>query len=168
MNKVYSAATTGLEAELIEVEAERDRGAGPDRRSRDRCVAAGRHRDGLGLSAARPQRRGHGQGGRVLALRRYTVWSYAPRPTPAELVQSAPEYPLSLSRFLDVGRPSTFRIAGPCGSGRVHLHRHAISGATAVPRHLARRASTDREVSIAVRGHGRDRALATIERRLRL
>jgi len=40
------------------------------------------------------------------ALRRYTVWSYAPRPTPAQLVTSPPSYPRSLSRYLDVGRPT--------------------------------------------------------------
>lgn len=51
--------------------------------------------------------------GGSVALRRYTVWSYAPRPTPAELVQSAPEYPVSLSRFLDVGRPEVPPFGSP-------------------------------------------------------
>jgi len=47
------------------------------------------------------------------ALRRYTVWSYAPRPTPDELVQSPPSYPPSLSRFLDVGRPEVPPFGSP-------------------------------------------------------
>ena len=37
-------------------------------------------------------------------MRRYTVWSYAPTPTPASLVRSPPVYPEALARYLDVGR----------------------------------------------------------------
>jgi transglutaminase-like putative cysteine protease len=37
-------------------------------------------------------------------MRHYTVWSYAPRPTPAALVRSPPAYPPALERYLDVGR----------------------------------------------------------------
>ena len=37
-------------------------------------------------------------------MRRYTVWSYAPAPSPASLVKSPPRYPRSLARYLDVGR----------------------------------------------------------------
>ena len=37
-------------------------------------------------------------------MRRYTVWSYAPAPSPASLVKSPPAYPRSLARYLDVGR----------------------------------------------------------------
>ena len=37
-------------------------------------------------------------------LRDYTVWSYAPRPSPASLVRSPPTYPIELERYLDVGR----------------------------------------------------------------
>ena len=37
-------------------------------------------------------------------MRRYTVWSYVPRPTPAALVKSPPAYPRELYRYLDVGR----------------------------------------------------------------
>lgn len=37
-------------------------------------------------------------------LRHYTVWSYAPRPSPAALVRSPPSYPQELFRYLDVGR----------------------------------------------------------------
>ncbi len=54
--------------------------------------------------------------GGSVALRRYTVWSYAPRPTPAELVESPPSYPRSLSRYLDVGRPEVPPFGSP---GRV-------------------------------------------------
>ncbi len=38
------------------------------------------------------------------SMRRYTVWSYAPAPSPAALVRSKPRYPESLARYLDVGR----------------------------------------------------------------
>lgn len=36
-------------------------------------------------------------------MRHYTVWSYAPAPTPAALVRSPPVYPASLARYRDVG-----------------------------------------------------------------
>jgi len=42
--------------------------------------------------------------GGLRGMRRYTVWSYAPAPTPAALVRSPAVYPSSLSRYLDVGR----------------------------------------------------------------
>ncbi len=42
--------------------------------------------------------------GGLRGMRRYTVWSYAPAPTPAALVRSPAVYPASLSRYLDVGR----------------------------------------------------------------
>ena len=42
--------------------------------------------------------------GRVGQMRRYTVWSFTPRPTPAALVRSPPAYPTALARYLDVGR----------------------------------------------------------------
>ncbi len=42
--------------------------------------------------------------GGLRGMRRYTVWSYAPAPTPAALVRSPAVYPDSLSRYLDVGR----------------------------------------------------------------
>jgi len=43
--------------------------------------------------------------GGLREMRRYTIWSYAPAPTPAALVRSPPAYPASLARYLDVGRP---------------------------------------------------------------
>jgi len=42
--------------------------------------------------------------GGIGEMRRYTVWSYAPAPSPASLVKSAPTYPRSLARYRDVGR----------------------------------------------------------------
>jgi hypothetical protein len=42
--------------------------------------------------------------GGTAGMRRYTVWSYAPAPSPASLVRSLPTYPSSLARYLDVGR----------------------------------------------------------------
>ena len=35
---------------------------------------------------------------------RYTVWSYAPRPSPRELLASRPRYPAEVQRFLDLDR----------------------------------------------------------------
>ncbi len=35
---------------------------------------------------------------------RYTIWSYAPRPTPQELAASPARYPAAARRYLDVGR----------------------------------------------------------------
>jgi len=49
-------------------------------------------------------------------MRHYTVWSYAPRPTPAALVRSPPAYPAALARYLDVGRTVVPRFGAP---GRV-------------------------------------------------
>jgi transglutaminase-like putative cysteine protease len=47
-------------------------------------------------------------------MRRYTVWSYAPRPTPTELARSPASYPRELARDLDVGRATvpTFGTSG--------------------------------------------------------
>lgn len=42
--------------------------------------------------------------GGASTMRRYSVWSYAPAPSPAALVRSPPQYPRSLWRYLDVGR----------------------------------------------------------------
>ena len=49
-------------------------------------------------------------GGVILAHRplqrgtRYTVWSYAPRPTPRALAASPPRYPAAAARYLEMGR----------------------------------------------------------------
>ncbi len=42
------------------------------------------------------------RGGRA-GMRRYTVWSYAPNPTPAALDRLPPHYPASLERDVDIG-----------------------------------------------------------------
>ena len=46
-------------------------------------------------------------------MRHYTVWSYAPRPTPAALDRSPPTYPAALARYLDVGRTVVPRFGAP-------------------------------------------------------
>jgi hypothetical protein len=70
------------------------------------------------VAAAQPMRIDAGRGRRLQyqssgvmrspeglsGMRRYTVWSYVPQPTPAALVRSPPDYPRSASRYLDVGR----------------------------------------------------------------
>lgn len=51
----------------------------------------------------------------------YTVWSYAPQPTPAQLGRSRPRYPALLTRpggFLDVGRGATAPAFGLPGRER--------------------------------------------------
>ncbi len=53
------------------------------------------------------------------ALTRYTVWSYAPTPTPAALVRSPPTYPRDLARYLDVGRPAVPAFGTPGRSALV-------------------------------------------------
>ena len=52
-------------------------------------------------------------------LSRYTVWSYAPTPTPAALTRSPPAYPRELARYLDVGRPSVPAFGTPGRSAAV-------------------------------------------------
>jgi transglutaminase-like putative cysteine protease len=60
-------------------------------------------------------------GGVMLAHRplqrgtRYTVWSYAPRPTPRALAASPPRYPAAAGRYLEMGRA---RFPGYGVSGR--------------------------------------------------
>jgi transglutaminase-like putative cysteine protease len=61
-------------------------------------------------------------GGVILAHRplqrgmQYTVWSYAPRPTPRALAASPPRYPAAAGRYLEMGRA---RFPGYGASGRV-------------------------------------------------
>ncbi|HSC92729.1 MAG TPA: transglutaminaseTgpA domain-containing protein [Gaiellaceae bacterium] len=61
-------------------------------------------------------------GGVILAHRplqrgtRYTVWSYAPRPTPRALAASPPRYPAAAGRYLEMGRA---RFPGYGGRGRI-------------------------------------------------
>ncbi|MEO5632801.1 transglutaminaseTgpA domain-containing protein [Gaiella sp.] len=57
--------------------------------------------------------------GGSVPLRRYTVWSYAPRPTPAQLVKSPASYPRSLSRYLDVGRPTVPPFGTPSRASEI-------------------------------------------------
>ncbi len=61
--------------------------------------------DGGVMRATRPVRRGT----------KYTVWSYAPRPTPRALAASPPRYPSATGRYLELGRA---RFAGYAAAGR--------------------------------------------------
>ena len=75
---------------------------------------------------------GGGQGIRILSggvmlarggltdMRRYTVWSYAPAPTPASLVRSRPVYPAALARYIDVGGTVVPRFRAPGRTARVN------------------------------------------------
>jgi len=46
-------------------------------------------------------------------MRRYTVWSYVSRPTPAQLLRSPPSYPAAMVRELQVGRASMPPFGAP-------------------------------------------------------
>ncbi len=61
--------------------------------------------DGGVMRATRPLRRGT----------EYTVWSYAPRPTPRALAASPPRYPTATDRYLELGRA---RLPGYAAAGR--------------------------------------------------
>jgi transglutaminase-like putative cysteine protease len=73
----------------------------------DHVIAAGQPME---IAAGSDQQIRYLSGGIMRALgglgqmRRYTVWSYAPRPTPVTLVRSRPVYPPALARYLDIGR----------------------------------------------------------------
>lgn len=73
----------------------------------DHVVAAGQPMEIAGGADRRIRQMSSGvmlAAGGLRQMRRYTVWSYAPAPTPAALVRSRPTYPDSLARYLDVGR----------------------------------------------------------------
>jgi transglutaminase-like putative cysteine protease len=53
----------------------------------------------------------------------YTVWSYAPRPTPRALAASPPRYPAAAGRYLEMGRA---RFPGYGASGRVAKVDHVF------------------------------------------
>jgi transglutaminase-like putative cysteine protease len=66
---------------------------------------------------------------------RYTVWSEAPQPTPAELARSRPTYPVELTEpgtFLDVGRGITMPQFGLPRLFRPELERYAPLEHTAI------------------------------------
>jgi transglutaminase-like putative cysteine protease len=50
---------------------------------------------------------------------RYTIWSYAPRPQPAELARVGAEYPEALDRFRDIGRTRVDGFGRPGRDARV-------------------------------------------------
>ena len=49
-------------------------------------------------------------------MRTYTVWSYVPQPTPTQLLEVEGRYPISLDRYLDIGRTV---VPGYAVQGRV-------------------------------------------------
>ena len=66
---------------------------------------------------------------------RYSVWSAAPQPTPAELARSRPSYPVELTEpgtFLDVGRGITMPQFGLPRLFRPELERYAPLERTAI------------------------------------
>jgi transglutaminase-like putative cysteine protease len=66
---------------------------------------------------------------------RYSVWSEAPQPTPAELARSRPTYPVELTEpgtFLDVGRGITMPQFGLRRLFRPELERYAPLERTAI------------------------------------
>ncbi len=95
-------------------------------------------------------------------MRHYTVWSYAPRPTPAALDRSPPAYPETLARYLDVGRTVVPRFGAPGRKATVDalFRERSLSGALAVRADVDRSPAPDGEGGLAVRGDRHDRALA--------
>ena len=101
------------------------------RRPHHRGRAAGRpstHRASAASSTSRTASRASTSG--LKRGQRYTVYSYAPRPGPAELARLEAEYPPALDRFLDIGRTRVDPFGVP---GRDRL----VDGLFADDRYLA-------------------------------
>jgi hypothetical protein len=91
-------------------------------------------------------------------MRRYTVWSYAPQPSPAALDRSPARYPPELYRYLDVGRA----VVPPFGwRGRVGIVQSIFGDERYVPlwayrplwqaaRRVTRTARTPYEATIVI------------------
>ena len=124
----------------------------------DHVIAAGQPMEIAGGRRQRIrylERRRHAARRRSLRqMRRYTVWSYAPDPTPAALVRSPPTYPAALARYLDVGRTVVppFGVSGPGGARRRDLPRRPLPGALGLRAAVARGPPPHREGAVAVRG----------------
>ena len=100
----------------------------------------------------------------------YTVYSYAPRPGPAELAALPARYPAELERFLDVGRTRVdpFGDARPRPARRRSLRRRALPRALALRGDVgAGEAAAGRRPDAVRRGRG-DRDVAALDRRLHL
>ena len=103
-------------------------------------------------------------------MRRYTVWSYAPAPSPASLVKSPPAYPRSLARYLDVGRTVVppYGVPGRAAAVSGIFARRSLPAAVGVRADVAGGQPAHGQGAVAVRGHDHDRALAALSRRVRL
>ena len=103
-------------------------------------------------------------------IRHYTVWSYAPRPTPAALVRSPPAYPVALARYLDVGRTVVPRFGAPGRAAMVAaiFHDDLYQQLWPYEPMWTAGAAPDGEGRLTLRGDGDDRALAPLGRRLSL
>ena len=160
-------------------------------RARNRAhlgAAAGRGR-GAGGRAPRRRRRSRSRSSRVSSARssalsggivrvsgglqrgqQYTVWSYAPRPEPAELARVGRRVPRRARpvprRRQDAGR--AVRHAGPRRARRRALRRRALPRALAVRGPLGRGARLRAGRADAVRRRRCDRDVASLDRRLRL
>ena len=108
--------------------------------------------------------------GGLAGMRRYTVWSYAPDPSPASLVKSPPRYPSSLARYLDVGRTivPAYGVPGraPAVSGIFQDDLYQQLWAYEPMWRQASRLTA--KARSPVRGHDHDRALAALIRRVQL
>ena len=101
---------------------------------------------------------------------RYTAYSYAPRPEPAQLARVEPAYPAALDRFLQIGRTRVEPFGADGRDARVDAlfgderylalwpYESALERGTAAPGGRAD----------ALRGGRGDRDLASRDRRLRL
>ena len=79
-------------------------------------------------------------------MRRYTVWSYAPDPSPASLVKSPPAYPSSLARYLDVGRTivPAYGVPGRAAAVSGIFQRRSLPAALGVRADVAARRAGSR------------------------
>ena len=93
-----------------------------------------------------PQRRRDARPGGLGEMRRYTVWSYAPRPTPAALVRSPPAYPARARTAISTSGRTVVRASAPRAAPRCRrpLPGRALPAAVALPADVARGPAPDR------------------------
>ena len=101
---------------------------------------------------------------------RYTVWSNAPRPTPAALARSKPHTRVAAQRYLELGRSRLPAFGDP---GRVRVvdsvfRDESLPPAVALSTALEAGTAPDGRQSLAVRSDDRARELASCDRQLRV
>ena len=99
----------------------------------------------------------------------YTVWSYAPQPTPQELEASKPIYPAGVQRFLELSPNTTAKPYGTPGGRRDPARAgRARRGHGVLPADLPRGATRRRRRDQSVRGDRRHRGVVPLQPGLHL